>query len=145
MGCNSRRVEFMTHRTAKLSSFDAYVETGDESAADLVDTRSERLEILTRFPFAVMLEVAFPELDFANRWCWNNFGVGHGECFEKYSNYRSCTIDFPHCHIGTWMNLWFVKTDYDFGFNEWYFLTTADRDSFLEFVPSINWGEKFPQ
>lgn len=135
----------MTHRTAKLSSFDTYVEVGDESAADLVDARSERLRVLSRFPFALMLEVAFPELDFANRWCWNNFGAGHGECFERDSNYRRCSIDFPHCHTGTWMNHWFVKTDYDFGFNEWYFMTTADRDSFLEFVPSINWGEKFPQ
>jgi hypothetical protein len=135
----------MTHQTVILSSFDAYVETGGESAADLDDARSERLTLLARFPFAVMLELAFPELDFANQWCWKRFGAGDGQCFEKDSNYRSCTIDYPHSHMGTWTNHWFVKTDYDFGFNEWYFATKEDSDSFVEFVPSINWGEKFSQ
>ena len=135
----------MTLRTARLSSFDAYVELGDESADYLFEAQAERLEIISRFPYAVMMEVAFPELDFANRWCWQNFGPLYGECFDGSSEYRSCKVDHSHCHIGLWASRWFVKTSYDLGFNEWYFSTGADRDQFLEFVPSINWGEKFPK
>jgi hypothetical protein len=36
-----------------------------------------------------------------------------------------------------------VKTDYDFGFCEWYFSERSDRDCFLASVAEINWGEKY--
>lgn len=140
-----RREVFMTHQTALLSTFDAYLETGGDIAAEQLAQQTERHQTLVRFPHSVMLELAFPELDFTNRWCWQRFGPSYGKCFQKHSEYRICTTDFSHCHIGLWTNCWFVKTDYDFGFNEWYFSTAADRDLFLEFVPSISWGENFPK
>ena len=100
---------------------------------------------MERFPYAVMLQVAFPELDFANRWCWTRFGPADGGCTQKDSKYRVCTIDVPHSHSGIWTTHWFVKTDYDFGFNEWYFAKQSHYDLFLDSVPKINWGEKYPK
>ncbi|QDT94825.1 hypothetical protein [Gimesia aquarii] len=135
----------MTHQTAKLSTFDAYLETGGDTAAEQLDQQTKRQQTLDRFPYPLMLELAFPEFDFANRWCWQHFGPSHGECFQKHSEYRMCATDLPHCHIGSWTYNWFVKTDYDFGFNEWYFSNASERDLFLEFVPCINWGENFPK
>lgn len=134
----------MTHQTAKLSTFDAYLKTGGDTVAEQHDQHRERQQILDRFPYPLMLELSFPELDFANRWCWQHFGPSHGEYFQKHSLYRMCAADFPHCHIGSWSYRWFVKTDYDFGFNEWYFSNASERDLFLKFVPDINWGENFP-
>ncbi|QDT92823.1 hypothetical protein [Gimesia algae] len=135
----------MTHQTAKLSTFDEYLETGGDTATDQHDQHRERQKILDRFPYPVTLELSFPELDFANRWCWQHFGSNYGECFQKQSEYRICAIDFSHCHIGSWTNHWLAKTDYEFGFNEWYFSNASERDLFLDFVPYINWGENYPK
>ena len=44
-----------------------------------------------------------------------------------------------------WTTHWFVKTDYDFGFSEWYFARQSYHDLFLDSVPKINWGEKYPK
>lgn len=41
------------------------------------------------------------------------------------------------------MTYWLAKTDYDFGFNEWYFKRHADLNRFLEFIPHITWGEAY--
>ena len=43
------------------------------------------------------------------------------------------------------MCYWFVKTDYNFGFNEWYFTEQGDQECFLANVDQINWGEKYPK
>ncbi len=130
----------MTHQTVVLSSYEAYLASENESPDD--EDRDKRL---FRFPYSVMLEVAFPELDFANRWCWQRFGPAHGECHQSQSEYPACAVVLPHCHIGVWTHHWYVKTDYNFGFNEWYFADPSHHQQFLASVPSINWGEKFPK
>jgi hypothetical protein len=135
----------MTYQTVIISNFDSYLETGGDTTEEQLDQQLVRRETLENFPYPVMLELAYPEMDFTNRWCWQRFGPNRGECHQKHSEYRTCTIDAPHCHIGRWTQHWFVKTDYDFGFCEWYFSISSDRDLFLEFVPSINWGENFPK
>lgn len=56
-----------------------------------------------------------------------------------------CDAPEPHAHQGTWCCRWLVKTDYDFGFCEWYYSILEDKDCFLTFVPTINWGENFPK
>ena len=48
-----------------------------------------------------------------------------------------------HSHSGAWTDHWFLKTDYDFGFNEWYFARQADYDLFLQNVANFNWGERY--
>jgi hypothetical protein len=135
----------MTHKTAILTDFDCYLASDDDSLEDRSEQRSLRDERLLHYPHAIMLQVAFPELDFVNRWCWMNFGSRDGDCTQKYSQYRVCQIDEPHSHSGVWTDHWFVKTEYDFGFNEWYFANDADYNAFLQNVPNINWGENYPK
>src|SRR6185437_1850354 len=139
----------MTHRTVVLSSFEAYLaseyaadcseESYNNRAADIED----RIERLSRFPYAVMLEVSFAELDFADWWCWQNFGPAEGECTQSCSEYPVCILKDPHSHRGNWASHWFVKTDYNFGFNEWYFAEKPHHDRFFESIQQINWGEHY--
>ena len=135
----------MSHRTVVASSFEEYLASDDDSVEERAAQEVDRKERLSRFPHAVMLKVSFPELDYANRWCWQNIGPSHGECTQHCSEYRVCDRTGPHSHTGKWVSHWFVKTDYDFGFNEWYFAENADRDLFVANVDEINWGEHFPK
>jgi len=138
------------HRTVVLASYDEYLAfeypaaSGNLANARAADVR-ERQARLATFPHCVVLQVSYPELDYANRWCWQQFGPAHGECLQASSEYPACEIQGSHSHDGRWLTHWLVKTDYDFGFTEWYFVHLADRDRFLEFVPLINWGEGWPK
>lgn len=135
----------MSHKTVVVSSFEEYLAGDDDSIEERVAQEVDRNERLSRFPYSVMLKVSFPELDFANRWCWQNFGPSDGECTQRDSEYRVCDRPETHSHNGKWTSHWFVKTDYDFGFNEWYFAESADRDSFVANVDEIDWGEHYPK
>jgi len=90
----------MTHQTVVLSSYEAYLASENESPED-----EERHRRLSRCPYSVMLEVAFPELDFANRWCWQRFGPAHGECISVNQNILHvqfhCRIAMPECGLIT--------------------------------------------
>ena len=88
-----------------------------------------------------MVKLSFPELDYAERWCWNHFGPMDGECRQKYSGYRICTEDSDHKHVGTWLSHWHLKTDYDFGYCEFHFSKLDNRNEFLQKLPEFNWGE----
>lgn len=137
----------MSYRTAVLSSFEEYL-TSDwvsASAEERAVEEAERQERRTRFPYSVMLKVSFAEFDFANRWCWQNFGPCDGECLQRDSEYPACDRIEPHSHSGKWMWHWYEKIDYNFGFNEWYFVKSADCDLFLANVNNITWGENFPK
>ena len=143
-------MEFLTFQTVVVSSLEQYLANTDETEDERSEQIAFRNATLHEFPYAVMLEVAFPEMDYANRWAWQHFGPRHGECFEvrtglRPSEYPMCPLEEPHEHKGTWCCQWFVKTDYDFGFCEWYFSNASDKDHFLEFAPSINWGENYPR
>jgi hypothetical protein len=135
----------MTYRTVLPSCFDEYLASDDDSVDERRDQEEKRNERLSRFPHSVMLKVSFPECDFANRWCWQHFGPNDGECADHHSEYRVCERTEPHSHVGKWTSHWFVKTDYDFGFNEWYFSESADRELFLANLDNINWGEHYPK
>lgn len=121
-----------------------FVGTSDDVIAARAAEIRESVARLAAFPHSVVLQVAYPELDFANRWCWQQFGPAHGECHQASSEYAACDLPTPHEHDGSWLTHWLVKTDYDFGFNEWCFVRLEDRDRFLDFVPQINWGEGWP-
>jgi hypothetical protein len=135
----------MSHRTVVQSSFEEYFARGAGSPEGRAEEVTERNKRLSRFPYAVMLQVSFPELDFADRWCWRQFGPIDGECYQRYSEYRVCDLDGAHSHSGKWTCHWWEKTDYDFGFNEWYFAERGDWERFLANVGEINWGEKFTE
>jgi hypothetical protein len=135
----------MSHRTVVASSFEEYLASDDDSVEERAAQETDRNQRLLRFPYSVMLKLSFPERDFANRWCWQNFGPSDGECTQRYSEYRVCDRAEPHSHDGKWTCHWFVKTDYDFGFNEWYFAESVDCDLFVANLDTINWGEHFPK
>ncbi|MBY0242936.1 MAG: hypothetical protein K2X55_26870 [Burkholderiaceae bacterium] len=130
-------------RTLAMSSFDAYLAECSHPGEYAVSDEASRNELIKRFPFSVMLKVSYPELDFANRWCWQRFGPNDGECYQAQSEYRVCLESEPHEHSGIWTSHWFEKTDYDFGFNEWYFSSIEDRDLFIAVLDEINWGENY--
>ena len=134
----------MSFRTVVLSSFEEYCASAD-SSQECAEEERDRLARLVRFPHAVMLQVAFPELDFANRMCWQRYGPSDGDCLQHSSEYCVCSFAEPHSHSGKWTWYWVAKTDYNFGFCEWYFAESGDRDSFLASVDEINWGEKYPK
>ena len=131
----------MSPRTVETSSFEEYLT--DVDAEYRAAEESERNERLSRFPHSVMLKVSFAELDFADRWCWQNFGPSDGACLDRHSEYRVCDRAEPHSHVGKWMSCFLGKTGYNFGFNEWYFVEPADRDLFVANVDKINWGEHY--
>jgi hypothetical protein len=117
-----------TQRTLLLSSWEEYLQgeiDTPEAAAEEVRGRQVRLQ---RFPHTVMVKLSFPELDYAERWCWRSFGPMDGECRQKYSQYRVCLEEASHAHVGTWLSHWHVKTDYDFGYCEFYFAESNDQN-----------------
>ena len=140
----------MTLRTVVLTDYDAYLEYEYPAASDgAAEARAADLRVrevrLKAFPHSVVLQVAYPEMDYANRWCWQQFGPANGDCHEAHSNYPACNLKGLHSHDGRWLSHWLDKTDYDFGFNEWCFARKDDLDRFMGFVPQITWGEKFPK
>jgi hypothetical protein len=135
----------MAHRTIVVSSIQEYLASDDDSVEERIAQNADRIQRLIRFPHSVMLKVSLPELDYADRWCWQQFGPCDGECKQRHSEYPACSRTELHSHIGRWTSHWFVKTDYNFGFNEWYFSQRADQDLFLAIVDNINGGEHYPR
>ena len=135
----------MSHRSVVISSFEEYLDDEFTSVEDRATETVDRNIHLARFPYSVMLQVAYPELDYANRWCWQNFGPGDGRCLQLDSEYRVCERDDPHSHLGKWASHWWAKTDYNFGFNEWYFAESDDRELFVANIENIHWGEHYPK
>jgi hypothetical protein len=140
----------MTIRTWKHAEFDAFLDSEYPAAQDGATEaraveRQERNETLKAFPYSVLLEVSYPEMDFANRWCWQQFGPAHGACLQLHSDYPVCLLKDTHIHDGRWTTHWFAKTAYDYGYNEWYFADQADRDRFVEYLPHVSWGELYPK
>ena len=133
----------MSHRTVILSSFEEYLVSEDYAPEIRVQEERQRASRTSRFPYTVTLELSYPELDFANRWCWQRFGPSDGDCLQRQSEYPACSIPEPHSHTGKWMWYWLAKTDYNFGFCEWYFSEQSERDCFLASVGEINCGEKY--
>jgi hypothetical protein len=127
---------------AILTTFSAYVSRWALAQED----ERERQALLVDFPYNVVLEVAYPELDYTNRWCWEQFGPPDGDCIlQRGSEYPVCMEQQPHRHKGSWAVKWLDKVDYNYGYAKWYFAREADARRFLEFVPSITWGEHFPK
>jgi hypothetical protein len=104
-------------RTLEISSFDAYLSECSNPVEYALSDQESRMERIQRFPFAVMLKVSYPELDFANRWCWGRFGPCDGMCAQSASEYRACFDDSSHTRrlvtilVSTSGTLQVVKTE----------------------------------
>jgi hypothetical protein len=138
----------MANKTVERVEFEHFLQeyydagTPDASESQISEQRERELR-LAAFPYEVVLKLSYPEMDFANRWCWQQFGPASGVCEQLSSEYPACLVKEPHFHVGTWAVHWLGKTGYDCGFNEWRFTTKADQGTFLTFVPDITWGEKY--
>ncbi len=135
----------MSFKTVILSSLENYVASCANSAEYPESDLEERKLLLLKFPYPVMLELSFAEHDNANRWCWRQFGPNDGPCCQDQSEYRVCHIEGSHEHAGVWTLKWFEKTEYNFGFCEWYFGAAKHAQALLEFVPCLDWGENYPK
>ena len=71
----NRAASNRAYRTVSLSSFEEYLASEDDSPEEQAEQARDRKERLSRFPYTVMLQVSFLEMDFANRWCWQHFLV----------------------------------------------------------------------
>ncbi len=105
--------------------------------------QAERATWRQRLPHSIVLSLFYPQLDFAERWCWQHFGACFGECFQHHSEYPACNEPLPHCHSGRWHARWLAKTGYDFGYCEWLFAEESDYRRFAAFVPHISFGELY--
>lgn len=138
----------MPNQTDLLTSFEAFLEEvfplgePSSSAARTIEIEERRTRLVA-FPHEVVLQLAYPKMDFATRWCWEQFGPADGKCYEYSSDYPACPHGAGHAHKGKWLTHWLAKTDYDFGFNTWCFANQADQKRFLKFVPHITWGETY--
>lgn len=181
----------MTYKNIHVSTFEAFFKSEDwrrnwiatnrpveELAAHdkrMADRETKRNAFKVNFPFAVIMEGAYPEHDYVSRWCWQNIGSCDGECHEgEHSEYTGCPVVLAtehvvtgwyntkdgkrvdwedvayndvedHSHVGNWCSLWLGKTGYDYGFTEYYFQTESDRDRFLAAAPTFNLGEKYKE
>ena len=67
------------------------------------------------FPFSVIIQGTYKEGDIAIDWCSNNIGKKEFE----------------------WMNLWYGKIGYDYGYWEFFFKNHDDSILFNNFIPKI--------
>lgn len=137
--------QIVSHRTLVQSSFEAYLAgegLGTEAASR---EERDRKAYVQRFPHFTMLQLAYPELDFAERWCWQTIGPKDGPCLQRDSEYRVCWDETDHAHAGKWTSHWYAKTEYNFGYCEFYFSDPRDHEAFVESLPEFTWGEGYPK
>ena len=107
------------------------------------EAEAERDTWRQRLPYSLVVKLFYPQLDFAERWCWLTFGECFGECLQRQSEYPSCFEPLPHCHNGRWRARWLAKTGYDFGYCEWLFAEEEACRRFAAFIPEIGFGENY--
>ena len=107
------------------------------------EAEAERDTWRQRLPYSLVVKLFYPQLDFAERWCWLTFGECFGECLQRQSEYPSCFEPLPHCHNGRWRARWLEKAGYDFGYCEWLFAEEEAFRRFAAFVPEIGFGEHY--
>src|SRR5471032_576226 len=72
----------MVYRTVTESSYDAYISECPASAADRGAEAHARKARLLSFPFAVMLKVSYPELDFVTAGSGSNLAPAMGTALK---------------------------------------------------------------
>ena len=120
--------------------------TAEELNQAHAEMNAQRATLCKDYPFSIILALAYPQMDFANRWCWQQFGSPQGRCDDHQSEYPSCNETTPnHHHEGRWRTHWWEKLDYDFGYNEWFFAEQMDYEAFYAFIPHISFGEHYDE
>ena len=153
----------------KIATLEMFIEENDGKGPWGQEKREETIK---KFPYTVIVEACYPISDFACRWCWQQFGaMDCKECGEHCSEYPGCPLvlaieeyvikksytkdghvheyDFhtrdpgKHGHEGIWTIVWLGKTDYDYGFGEYYFKNEGDRDKFVANLDTFWLGENY--
>jgi len=98
-----------------------------------------RRQFLASLPNSVIVEGEYSELDMAVNWCLTNIGqpdiTSTWKCVAQGAGESQ---EIAGLQNGQWANQWFYKTDYDYGFMEFYFRSPADPARFVEAVPSFS-------
>lgn len=134
------------------------------------DFDRQRAKLLVRFPYAVVATGFYYEHDYACRWCWQNISPEDGNCSAWQSEYPACPLVLAteytaqgtwmdkngkilpwerkrytnpgnHVHEGQWSFFWLGKTDYDYGYGEYYFRDESDRENFLVALSTFQTGK----
>jgi hypothetical protein len=146
-GASTRKPTNGAEKSMRISSVEEYVRI------EPLDDPTELELTHAQFPYRVVVECDFPEWDVANRWCWQNFGPRHGECWsqleyatcplifptehivkavvpgKEYELKRYSNVHIPH-HVGIWTTYWFGKTEYDHGYGEFSFIRENNKAKF---------------
>lgn len=83
-----------------------------------------------QFPYTTTVKWDWDTREMEVVWCAQVFGPREGECDEP----RCCPLSKKrlrvHSHRGLWKSIWLGKTDYDFGYEMFFFKNKATRDVF---------------
>ncbi len=124
----------------EISNFEEYLKEdyliGNYNGQEYLNYKvKERNEILFKFPYSIILKLFYHQIDFADWILWQILGEVYGVC--QYSDIPACKIKGNHKHNGTWISYWLAKTDYDYGFNEWFFKKKKDINILTEIIPLL--------
>ena len=92
---------------------DAY--EGDEDWE--TEYQIEREELIVRYPYSVVVEGAFLEYNSLKHWTDEQFGPENSP---------------------VWTSLWYGKTDYDYGYREYFFSRQADLQLLIQHIPLVH-------
>lgn len=87
---------------------------------------NERNKINKKFSFSIVVEGLCDELSVAVQWCLDNISRRNISVGEDYI-FRKLKENSPD---GLWTELWYGKTDYDYGFSEFFFKNQEDLSKF---------------
>lgn len=90
---------------------------------------ADRITILRNLTFSIVTEGACPELEMAVTWCLDNIGQRSSEIGEN-CNYRRLGEISRKQPGNSWNELWYGKTEYDYGFSEFFFENESDLNAF---------------
>ena len=102
------------------SSYETCVKTYSDIGRREKEADAQRVEKLKFLPFSVVAEGAYPELDMADQWLLEH--AGHES--EK-----------------GWQKIWYGKTEYDYGFTEYFFKDETTRQKFVDEIAHF-YGER---
>ncbi len=124
----------------EISNFEEFLKEdyliGNDNKQEFLKRKiKERNNILLDFSHSIILKLSYHQLDFANWLLWQILGEVYGYC--GYSNFPMCKIKGEHKHNGIWAIYWLAKTNYDYGFNEWFFKQKEDSDVLIKIKPLL--------
>lgn len=118
-----------------LTTFEEFLEDYPHTFCE--ETLKEINETEKHLPYTTTVKWMYVAMDDALPWCWQVFGPKDGLCVDS----ECCPLVLAygrekvkaHSHQGTWTSIWLGKTDYDFGYEKFFFKYEAARDVFEKY------------